>query len=129
MEKKFKFALKQDVVIARSDEAGKVESCLASSESKDQYRIQYKAADGRAVSSWFYASELKAAPAVTKAPAKKAVAKKAPVKKEEPAEKAPVAKKAPAKKAVAKKTPAKKAVAKKAPAKKAMRSKKAAKKA
>lgn len=87
--KQMKFELKQPIEIARSGETGIIESRLDSSESKDQFRVQYKAADGRAVTSWFYGSELKAlkvvkaepkAKAEKKAP-KKVQAKKKPVKK------------------------------------------------
>ncbi|CNI11651.1 hypothetical protein [Yersinia pekkanenii] len=57
---KFKFELKQLANIAISNEWGEVKSRAESSVTENQYYIHYKAADGRALSDWFYESDLEA---------------------------------------------------------------------
>lgn len=84
--KKFKFELKQAVVLSISGEAGKISARAEFSDSKNQYQVRYKAADGRAVDAWIYETELKADPAAKRDTGRKLLAvkkaiKKAPAKK------------------------------------------------
>lgn len=97
-DKKFKFELKQEVEITCSGETGIVTCRMDNMDGKDQFRVRYKAGDGRAAENWWDQSALKAVSAAKPA-AKKAPAKKAP---------APAAKKVAAKKTRSKKAPVKK---------------------
>lgn len=58
MEKKFKYALGAQLVISVSGEKGEVVARLDSAHSDDEYRLWYKAADGRAVHEWMTESAL-----------------------------------------------------------------------
>ena len=49
----FKFDLNQFIAISISDEMGHIKSRTESCNYCDQYLVHYKAADGRAVESWF----------------------------------------------------------------------------
>lgn len=49
----FKFDLNQFVAISISDEMGHIKSRAESCNHCNQYLVHYKAADGRAVESWF----------------------------------------------------------------------------
>lgn len=55
---KFKFDLGQGVTIVVSGEEGEVIGRAEFSKSEDQYLVRYKAADGRAVESWWNVSAL-----------------------------------------------------------------------
>lgn len=54
----FKYALNDKVEIEISGEKGKVFGRAEYIELTAQYWVKYKAADGRAVSNWFYSSDL-----------------------------------------------------------------------
>lgn len=53
-----KYALNQNVTIAASGEKGEVVGRAEYSNSEATYRVRYKAADGRAVESWWDESAL-----------------------------------------------------------------------
>lgn len=58
MPKKFKFELGQQVVIPTSGETGKVQGRAQYTNSEDTYYVNYKSADGRAVTAWWPETDL-----------------------------------------------------------------------
>ncbi|MGC6387240.1 hypothetical protein ACMV8I_06170 [Ewingella sp. S1.OA.A_B6] len=59
--KKFKFELAAQVMILISGEAGQIKARAEYMNHANAYLIHYKAADGRAVNSWFDENEIQAA--------------------------------------------------------------------
>ncbi len=57
----FKFEIGQSITVAISSEAGEVVGRAEYSASENTYLIRYKAADGRAVESWWNESALSSA--------------------------------------------------------------------
>jgi len=58
---KFKFNLKENVTLVHSDESGEVIGRAEHTTCENQYRVAYKAADGRQVIDWWEESLVKAA--------------------------------------------------------------------
>ncbi len=61
MEKEFRFNLDAKVRISESGETGQVIGRAEYTTSEQSYFVRYKAADGRAVESWWVQSALEAA--------------------------------------------------------------------
>ncbi len=61
MKHEFKFNLSQEVKIDVSGETGTVIAASVHEQCEDQFNIRYRAADGRAVESWWSESALSAA--------------------------------------------------------------------
>jgi hypothetical protein len=59
-EKKFKFELNAEVVIAASGEAGTVQGRAEYANAESTYYLRYKAADSRATEAWWPESALQA---------------------------------------------------------------------
>ena len=78
--KKFKFELKTSVTIISSGETGKIIGRTDNVNSSDQFLIEYKAGDGRAVTDWWYGNQIKLTPVVKAVVKKRAAPKKRALK-------------------------------------------------